>query len=218
MIDSSGNLDKSDFRRALDFVKTIVYGLTINGDGSGARMAALSYSKEVDLQFDLNDYYNKERIVRKVNKLTYFGGTSGTYTHLGLRTLASSVFKTKYGARSILEGETVSKCTLITCLIMLCIGVPRIAFILTDGKASLAFKKDAENLKDLDVNVYAIGIGDGIDVTELVQIASSPANQYVSVIDDYNNISSLVSESLTKICNSESLTGHFMFITSISMT
>ena len=82
-------------------------------------------------------------------------------------------------------------------------GVPRIAFILTDGRASLAFEQDAENLKDLDVNVYAIGIGDRIDTTELVQIASSPADQYVSTINDYNSISSLVSESMTKICNSE---------------
>lgn len=82
-------------------------------------------------------------------------------------------------------------------------GVPRIAFILTDGRASVAFEQDAENLKDLDVNVYAIGIGDQIDVNELTQIASSPADQYVSTIDDYSSTPSLVSESLTKICNSE---------------
>lgn len=85
-----------------------------------------------------------------------------------------------------------------------CVGIPRITFILTDGRASLAFEQDAENLKDLDVNVYAIGIGDGVDVSELTQIASSPADQYVSTIEDYSSASSLLSESLTKICNSES--------------
>ena len=67
----------------------------------------------------------------------------------------------------------------------------------------MAFEQDADNLKDLDVNVYAIGIGDEIDVTELEQIASSPADQYVSTIDNYHSTSSLVSESLTKICNSK---------------
>ena len=103
MIDSSGSLDTSDFRRALDFVKTIVYGLTINSDGSGARVAALSYSKAVDLRFDLNDYYNKEKIIKKIDKLTYFG--SGTYTHLGLQTLESEVFQTRHGARSTQEGD-----------------------------------------------------------------------------------------------------------------
>ena len=105
MIDTSGSLDTSDFRRAREFVKTIVYGLTINSDGSGARVAALSYSKSVDLQFDLNDYYNKEKIIRKIDKLTYFG--SGTYTHLGLRTLESKVFQTRYGARSVQEGDLI---------------------------------------------------------------------------------------------------------------
>ena len=103
MIDSSGSLDTSDFNRALDFVKTIVYGLTINSDGSGSRVAALSYSKQVDLGFDLNDYYDKGSIIKKIGKLTYFG--SGTYTHLGLRTLATKVFQTTYGARSTQEGD-----------------------------------------------------------------------------------------------------------------
>lgn len=82
-------------------------------------------------------------------------------------------------------------------------GIPRIAFILTDGRASVSFEQDAKNLKNLDVNVYAIGIGDKVDVNELIQIASSPADQYVSTIDDYQSISSLVSESVTKICNSK---------------
>ena len=86
---------------------------------------------------------------------------------------------------------------------MLCTGVPRIAFILTDGKATRAFQQDAENLKDLDVNVYAIGIGSGIDVSELEEIASSPSDQYVTTIDDFDKTSSLVSESLTRICNSK---------------
>ena len=104
MIDSSGSVDTSDYGRALDFVETIVYGLTINSDGSGARVAALSYSKQVDLGFDLNDYYDKADIVQNIDKLTYFG--SGTYTHLGLRTLATDVFQTAHGARSTQEGDT----------------------------------------------------------------------------------------------------------------
>ena len=103
MIDSSGSLDRSDFERALEFVETIVYGLTINSDGSGSRVAALSYSKNVDLGFDLNDHYDKNDIIQEIAKLTYFG--SGTYTHLGLRTLATKVFQTTYGARSTREGD-----------------------------------------------------------------------------------------------------------------
>ena len=199
MIDTSGSLDTSDFRMAREFVKTIVYGLTINSDGSGARVAALSYSKSVDLQFDLNDHYNKDKIIQEIDKLTYFG--SGTYTHLGLRALESQVFQTVHGARSIQEGDLVE--FNIFMVLLYHTGVPRIAFILTDGRATLAFEQDAENLKDLDVNVYAIGIGDNIDVPELVQIASSPSDQYVSTISGYSSISSLVSEAMTKICNSE---------------
>ena len=103
MIDSSGSLDTSDFNKALEFVETIVYGLTINSDGSGSRVAALSYSKRVDLGFDLNDYYDKDKIIKEIGELTYFG--SSTYTHLGLRTLATSVFQTTYGARSTQEGD-----------------------------------------------------------------------------------------------------------------
>lgn len=105
MIDSSGSLEKSDFVQALEFAKVIIYSLTINSNGSASRVAALSYSKSVDLKFDLNDYYDKDKIIKKIDRLTYFG--SGTYTHLGLRTLASKVFQTKYGTRSTQEGNLV---------------------------------------------------------------------------------------------------------------
>ena len=96
-------------------------------------------------------------------------------------------------------------------------GIPRIAFILTDGKASMAFGEDAKNVKDLEVNVYAIGIGNGIDVAELEQIASSPADRYVSTIGNYHSISSLVLESLTKICYSKCYVVH-VYVTGFAKT
>ena len=82
-------------------------------------------------------------------------------------------------------------------------GIPRIAFILTDGRATVDSEQDAKKLKGLDVNVYAIGIGNVINVGALERIASSPADQYVSRIKNYHSIPTLVSESLTKICKSK---------------
>jgi len=75
--------------------------------------------------------------------------------------------------------------------------------VLTDGKASRGFSTDAQNLKDLNVNVYAIGIGDGISINELIEIASSPADHYVYTVEDFENILDILSESVAKICNSE---------------
>lgn len=75
--------------------------------------------------------------------------------------------------------------------------------MLTDGKASRGFSTDAKNLKDLNVNVYAIGIGDDISISELIEIASSPADHYVYTIEDFDNIQDILSESVTKICNSK---------------
>ena len=77
------------------------------------------------------------------------------------------------------------------------------AFVITDGKATRGFSTDAQNLKDQNVNVYAIGIGDDISVNELVEIASSPADHYVYTVEDFDNILDILSESVTKICNSK---------------
>ena len=122
MIDSSGSLDRSDFERALEFVKTIVYGLNIYSDGSGSRVAVLSYSSDVNLAFDLNDYYDKDDIIKEIAKLTYFG--DDTYTHLGLQTLATRVFQTTYGARSIQEGGVcVCVCVCVCVRVCACVCV-----------------------------------------------------------------------------------------------
>jgi len=111
VVDSSGSVPESDFNKALEFVESIVYSLDIRSDGSGARVAALSFSSSTDLQFDLNDYYDKNEIVRKIHKLEYFGG--GTRIDLGLQILSTAVFQTRFGARSVQEGKNYQKNTAI---------------------------------------------------------------------------------------------------------
>lgn len=113
MVDSSGSIPEYDYNKALEFVESIVYSLDIRSDGSGARVAALSFSSSTDLQFDLNDYYDKNTIARDIYRLDYFGG--GTRIDLGLQKLSTTVFQTRYGARSVQEGKVYQKnpCNLI---------------------------------------------------------------------------------------------------------
>jgi len=201
MVDSSGSIHESDYNKALEFVENIIYSLDIRSDGSGTRVAALSFSGSTDLQFDLNDHYEKSRIVRRIHRLEYFGG--GTRVDLGLQKLSTTVFQTRNGARSIQEGKVVlfSRNHINVDLT----GIPRVAFVMTDGKASRGFSTDAQNLKDLKVNVYAIGIGDGISISELVEIASYPPDHYVYTVEDFDHIQDILSESVAKICNSKEL-------------
>ena len=103
MVDSSGSIRESEYNKALEFVESMIYSLDIRSDGSGARVAALSFSSSTDLQFDLDDYYDKNTIVRKIYRLEYFGG--GTRIDLGLQKLSTTVFQTRYGARSTQEGN-----------------------------------------------------------------------------------------------------------------
>ena len=81
-------------------------------------------------------------------------------------------------------------------------SIVRIAIIVTDGRSDhpLATSHEATLLRDSGVHVFAVGVGQDIDMGELHAIASKPAEDYVNTVDNYDALNSIKELLAIKAC------------------
>ena len=63
----------------------------------------------------------------------------------------------------------------------------------------------AEELRSNDIDIYTVGIGAGIDRTELKDIASDPSSRYFYQADNFDSAQTLANFLGPRICNGNSL-------------
>ena len=80
--------------------------------------------------------------------------------------------------------------------------VPNFGIIITDGKPgdSDGTKAAAQAARDAGTTLLSVGVGDGIDFTELVDIANSPPSKYVFTVANYSQLAEIQSEFLRQTC------------------
>ena len=78
--------------------------------------------------------------------------------------------------------------------------------VFTDGKSFSDVSQPAQKLKNLGVVIFSIGVGSGIDETEVRTMASSPADDHVILLDSFNEFSYLAQNMSFRTCNGKVLT------------
>lgn len=153
VLDASGSIGNSNFERVKGTVESIASSLTIGPDKT--RVAVMVFSGLVNLTFNLNRYTEKDSLIEAIRNVEYTGG--GTNTALALAVLREGVFSEILGVRP--ENEST-----------------RVAVVITDGRSNdpTATRQEAELLRtSAKFRIYAIGIGGGIGVDELISIAGN---------------------------------------------
>ena len=151
VLDASGSVGSINFERMKDTVENIVSSLTIGEDKT--RIAVVVFSDFATLIFNLNSFTEKDPLIDAIRNITYTGGY--TNTDLALRLLREGVFSEILGVRP--ENEST-----------------RIAIVITDGHSNDPDETshEAELLRtSAKFRIYAIGIGSGVGVEELIRIA-----------------------------------------------
>lgn len=85
--------------------------------------------------------------------------------------------------------------------------VPRVIVLLTDGQSSdpeLAVE-ESKLLQEIGTYLLAVGIGDHIDYTELVNIASDPKEKFVLRVDDFDALSTFKKVMAGNICHGKNI-------------
>ena len=154
-LDTSGSIGSENFNNARRSIENIVSSLKIGPNNT--RVAVIIYSTDVRLLFNLNTYRDNASLIQAIRRIPYTGGLTNTAE--AIRVLRSGVLSETLGVRP--SNETT-----------------QIAIILTDGRSNLpnVTREQAELLRnETDFKVFAVGVGDAVDLDELRHIASSSA-------------------------------------------
>jgi hypothetical protein len=161
-MDSSGSIGVDDYNKEKEFVKELANIFDISQ--GQARSSVIIYDDDPKLIFGFEDRLDNRNVSAAIEGLEYLKGRTRIDKALAV---AEKVF-------------TNARPT-----------VPRIAFILTDGKQTEDFDAKpldvaSKPLKDLGVKMYVIGIGAHVDIQELNLLAERP--QDVFTVDSFDDL------------------------------
>ena len=167
VLDSSGSIGSSDYEVAKQFIANFISGFTIGENH--VRVGLIRFASDVDLIFDLDESFDENVVLSNILSVSYTGGSTATGDGIYLMTYTG--FTEAYGARP------------------LNLAIPRVGLVLTDGNSNHGFYDvvtASQLARDQSITLFAFGISDGIDESELLEIAGSPDRWFR--IDSFINI------------------------------
>ena len=173
ILDSSGSVGISHFRLQIQFLKDFIQNFEISQKDS--RIALIIYSSSVREIFNYEKYNSILEIENALDHVRYF--SMGTNTADAIDYFISSVYPLTRKEESI----------------------PKLLFLLTDGKSNQELNDVSQRLKTIPINVISVGVGKSIDKNELELIASKKEN--VFFINDFDKIISSLNTLVEGSCN-----------------
>ncbi|XP_061425302.1 collagen alpha-1(XXII) chain-like [Lethenteron reissneri] len=185
VLDGSRSVLAHNFVKVKHFVNALVDSFSVGP--SATRVAVVQYSSRVRTEFTLGEYDSKEAVKAAVMRMSYM--EEGTVTGKALSHMTEKSFSPEEGARP--KG----------------LGVRRVAIVMTDGRSADDVKDSARAAHEDGILVFALGVTDSVDVSELDAIASKPSSAYMHHVDDFDLLSKLHVQIVRKICEGLSCLG-----------
>uniref|UniRef100_A0A493TC38 Collagen alpha-1(XX) chain n=1 Tax=Anas platyrhynchos platyrhynchos TaxID=8840 RepID=A0A493TC38_ANAPP len=174
LVDGSWSIGRSNFKLIKEFLSTLISPFSIAQDK--IRVGLSQYSSDPRTEWDLGAYTTREQVLEAVRNLRYKGGN--TFTGLALTHVLEQNLKPDAGAR--LEAE-------------------KLVILLTDGKSQDDANLAAQTLKNMGIEIFAIGVKNA-DEAELKQVASEPLELTVYNVLDFPLLSNLVGRLTRVLC------------------
>ena len=157
ILDSSGSL-RNNYEQEKEFLKSLAKTFGVSSNGSRAGVVTFSYFSKHSIK--LSDHSDIASFNRAVDKIPLMGST--TRIDKALRLAQKELFSLGNGGR---------------------VDVPKLLILLTDGTQTQdAGAEDpgdiAEELRANGINILVVGIGRGINETELTHIAGEEKSVY----------------------------------------
>ena len=159
LLDESGSVSSKDFNKSLDFVKNVIKAFpdkNLSGK-DGTRFGLSTFNENYKAHFYLSSYRNQASYLSAIDRVPYRRGN--TYLGVALQQILKTQFIDAKGLRPEID------------------GIPRMLIVLTDGISRDSVSIPAQNVKDKNIVVYAIGVGN-YDSNQLNDIASSKSHIY----------------------------------------
>ncbi|XP_069371492.1 collagen alpha-1(XII) chain isoform X2 [Paralichthys olivaceus] len=174
LVDGSYSIGLANFAKVRAFLEVLVNTFDIGPNK--VQISLVQYSRDPHTEFHLNTHHDLAAVVKAVRTFPYRGGS--TNTGRAMTYVREKIFLTNRGARS---------------------NVPRVTILITDGKSSDAFREPATNLRNSDVEIFAVGVKDAVR-SELEAIANTPAETHVYTVEDFDAFQRISKELTQSIC------------------
>lgn len=166
ILDTSGSIPEADYEMAKNFMADLVGGFNI-GEHT-VRVGLVLFGSTIYPIFNLHDSFDKATVLSWIRGATYYDGATATGD--GILYAANIGFTEAYGARPSN------------------LAIPRTGIVLTDGQSNRGVDVTiaSEAARNLSIELFALGISNGINDDELLVIAGS--QDRVFRIDNFTNI------------------------------
>ncbi|KAK3092700.1 hypothetical protein FSP39_006142 [Pinctada imbricata] len=177
ILDSSSSVKTKNFRKMLNFVKSLVDEFVIGS--TNTKVAVLTFNSRVYNQFHLNKYTTKAMIQSAIDGIMFRRGL--TYTYKAIKFAREESFQIVNGARE----KSI-----------------KVAIIVTDGKSQRASETviEAKKLRRENITIFSIGIGNKIKIAELKSMASDPDSSHVFTVDSFDGLKTIKDSLAKKAC------------------
>ncbi|XP_072507398.1 collagen alpha-4(VI) chain-like [Notamacropus eugenii] len=173
LVDGSSSIHPRNFTAMKTFMKQMVNSFTIGKDR--VRIGVAQYSTDPKKEFYLNAYYSSAEINDHIDNITQL--RSSTFTGKGLK-FVKSFFEPANGSRKNLH-------------------VIQSLVVITDGMSSDSVMEAANDLRNDQINIFAIGIG-LINLFELQVIAGDVKR--VFVVGDFGQLGIIKRTVVSELC------------------
>ncbi|XP_030681169.1 collagen alpha-1(XX) chain isoform X2 [Nomascus leucogenys] len=174
LVDGSWSIGHSHFQQVKEFLASVIAPFEIGPDK--VQVGLTQYSGDAQTEWDLNSLGTKEQVLAAVRRLRYKGGN--TFTGLALTHVLGQNLQPAAGLRP---------------------EAAKVVILVTDGKSQDDVHTAARVLKDLGVNVFAVGVKNA-DEAELRLLASPPRDITVHNVLDFLQLGALAGLLSRLIC------------------
>ncbi|WAR12942.1 CO6A6-like protein, partial [Mya arenaria] len=182
LLDSSGSVGSPNFQTMKGFVHDMMNSFNIGPNA--VQVGVDTFQTSVKAEFYMNTYQDRTSVQQAINNIAYHSGL--THTGEALRFMHTDSFSAAHGDRA---------------------NVPNIAIVVTDGQSNnpTLTAAEAKAARDAGITILAIGVGHGVERSELNEIASDPDSTHVFTADSFSALSSLNALLSTKACEGDDL-------------
>lgn len=178
VIDASYSINPNNFAKEMQFIHDIVDVLDVGPNKT--RVALMTFSDKAEFHVKLEHNVDKETFITLSNTAKYIGG--GTDTGNALRILREEGF----------HGQNVQDRP----------EAAKIVIILTDGLSISpdTTAREAKFMKNNGIQIFSVGIGEGIDKQELIDMASAPTDKFLLHVDDFGSLDNIKNKLAARAC------------------
>lgn len=183
LLDTSVSIYEQDFTKELRFVKQLLDPLTI--DDNGIQVSVSTFGSETVTHIYLDDFNNKGDLMNAIDDIKYRGGQ--TKTDVAIAHARDVVFRAENGYRK---------------------GAERLIVVVTDGLSTNNTRtvQEAELCRDLGIKMISVGVGHGVNVSELQSIASQYNNgKLMFTVDGFDGLENIVEVVTRTACDGKDI-------------